>query len=476
MINEDKLQKVHVLDQGNGRDQLVQFVGADTAYNDEINLLDLWLVLVKHRNILLIIILAFVVSGVTFSLIKPVLYDYNAVLQVGAVVTPETGNEKYIESPANVLEKLTRSYIPLVRSEFLKDYPELQFAPIVNASMSKGSDLIVIQTRAEEKDGSMSLELIHRIIAYIQKNHQPQMDINRNEIELSLQKEKIILSRLENPLSLKVEQESLEVDLLEAGINIKNLKDERLIRVLKQQLMTQKKKYSNEQASLVDESRRLTSELERLKEVDRLLEKQIVELSSTIGNELKDRKASVSSVSSGAEAMTVLLLDSQIQANRNRLAALEERLSVKQQSLREKLDNQIKANARSQTHHQTLISDLSSQLRKIDIDTTNDLQKTTIKQSGLQISLNKMQSDHKSKILLQQQKIDGIAIKLKGLRDTQTLTEPMKSLDPVGTGKKIIVVIALMAGLFVGIFSIFVMEFLSKVKERSQELNDVVSH
>ena len=47
----------------------------------------------------------------------------------------------------------------------------------------------------------------------------------------------------------------------------------------------------------------------------------------------------------------------------------------------------------------------------------------------------------------------------------------MQSLEPVGVGKKIIVVISLLAGLFVGVFAVFFFEFISKVKEKTQQLN-----
>jgi len=472
MINKDTLQKkVHVLEQSeNNIGQTVQLVSVDSGYDDEISLVDLWLVLSRRRNILLAIILAFLAAGISFALMKPILYQYSAVVQVGLKGSQGTEEKglSYIESPANVLEKLTKSYIPLALTEYLQQNPDIKSAPKVKAAMAKKSDLITLEVRGKEADSVAFRGILNNIIGYIQKDHQPQMDITRSQYQRDLQRAEMVMAVLENPLTLKEKQKQLEIDLLSSRIKMDNLKDQRLTRVVKQKLVTQKKEQTNKLAGLADEHKRLTSELARLDDVDKLLEKRVTDLSTTIKNELKNRQASVSSINSGPEAMTVLLLDNQIQANRNQLASLEERLDIKQHSKREKINNQLKANARSQELHQKLLTDINSKLQKIDIDNSHAQQQLSVKQTGLQLSMDKVQLEHKNSILTQQQKIDGLRFKLKGLKDTQSLTPPMQSLEPVGIGKKIIVVISLLAGLFMGVFSVFFLEFLSKTKEKTQ--------
>jgi len=475
MVNEDALQKkVHVLDNNENAVQTVQLINVDSgsAYDDEISLIDLWLVLSRRRNMLLAIVLAFLVSGVSFAMLKPVLYKYNAVLQVGLMsVEGADSKPSYIEIPANVLEKLTKSYIPLVLSEYLQTHPELKSAPKLKASMAKKSDLITLEIKGKETESAEYRGIIQRVIAHVQADHQPQMDITKNRYERLLQKEKIAMSDLENPLTLKIKRKQLETDLLQANIQMENLKDQRLVKVLKQEFVTQKKVHHNKLASLGDEFKRLTSQQARLDDVDRLLGKRITELSGTIENEQRNRQLSVKSINSGPEAMTVLLLDNQIQSNRNELAKLEERLNITQQNQREKISNQLKDNTRSQEYHQKLVLDINNKLKKMDINNQYTQQKVAVNQSALQLGLEQIQLEHQNNLLIQQQKIDKISYQLKGLRDTQSLTSPMQSLEPVGVGKKIIVVISLLAGLFVGVFAVFFFEFISKVKEKTQQLN-----
>jgi len=469
MKTKEDVQKIHVLGQNENMQQVVQLVGGDSDYDDEINLFDLWFVLVKRRNLLLAIVLAFVVAGITFAAVKPVLHEFSAVLQVGVMVAEDNKEPKFIESPGNVLAKLTRSYIPLAQSEFLNNNPELKSAPVITAKMASKSDLIILEARGEEKDSGMYLDIIRYVIGYIQKDHQPQMDIARNKYELLLQNEKILLSELEDPVTLKMKQKPLEIELVQANLKIEGLKDQRIARVVKQELVTLKKEYKNKLASLSDEHKRLSSERARLSDVDRLLEKRATELSNTIKNVQENRNLTAKSVGTGPEVMTVLLLDDQIQSNRDQLAGIEERMNYKQQSLREKFDNQIKANARSQEYYQKLVLDVNSKLEKLDIENSHELQEASVTQSGLKLNLVKMQLDHENSILVQKQKIEAISYKLKGLRDTQTLTEPMQSLKPVGTGKKLMVMMSLVAGLFVAIFAVFFLEFISKAKERASQ-------
>jgi len=70
-----------------------------------------------------------------------------------------------------------------------------------------------------------------------------------------------------------------------------------------------------------------------------------------------------------------------------------------------------------------------------------------------------------------QDKIDSYLSQLANLRGTKVISEPMKSQKPSGTSRKLIVVIAAFAGLFIGIFAAFFVEFAAKVREKKAELN-----
>ena len=59
------------------------------------------------------------------------------------------------------------------------------------------------------------------------------------------------------------------------------------------------------------------------------------------------------------------------------------------------------------------------------------------------------------------------------LNNTRVILPPMKSLEPIGSGRLIIVIIASVSGLFIGVFTAFFAEFAAKVKERNKCIDEI---
>lgn len=70
-----------------------------------------------------------------------------------------------------------------------------------------------------------------------------------------------------------------------------------------------------------------------------------------------------------------------------------------------------------------------------------------------------------------QDKIDSYLSQLANLRGTKVISETMKSKKPSGTSRKLTVIIAAFAGLFIGVFTAFFVEFAEKVRQKKAELN-----
>lgn len=56
-------------------------------------------------------------------------------------------------------------------------------------------------------------------------------------------------------------------------------------------------------------------------------------------------------------------------------------------------------------------------------------------------------------------------LQLANLQKTRSISPPMKSIHPTGTGKKLILALALFAGAFFAVFTAFLAEFIKRVKE-----------
>lgn len=81
----------------------------------------------------------------------------------------------------------------------------------------------------------------------------------------------------------------------------------------------------------------------------------------------------------------------------------------------------------------------------------------------------------KEKLLLSEEKrllkgeIEIYELQLANLLNTREISPPMKSTHATSTGKKLIIALALFAGILLAIFTTFLAEFIDRVKERSKE-------
>ncbi|VAW71966.1 hypothetical protein MNBD_GAMMA10-3248, partial [hydrothermal vent metagenome] len=275
------------------------------------------------------------------------------------------------------------------------------------------------------------------------------------------------LAELEAPVTLKIIKKQFELDKLTRNIAKSELTDVHLIRAKQQGYETKIQARENTLEYLQDNARYLATELKRLDQLDELLKQQISGLSSDVEQALKHRKGSAESVNSPSMAMTALLLNNQLQNDRKRLSGLQERLYITQKKQREQLMNNIRKNNRTMGYEKILLRDLKNTLSKLDINDENSLLKLNLTISKEEASVEKFKMVRQQKIERQQQTIENILLKLNGLQATRALSASLKSINPVGPGKKLIVVVSLIMGVFLALFFAFGREFLLKVRQKS---------
>ncbi|MFK5913751.1 MAG: Wzz/FepE/Etk N-terminal domain-containing protein [Woeseiaceae bacterium] len=87
-----------------------------------------------------------------------------------------------------------------------------------------------------------------------------------------------------------------------------------------------------------------------------------------------------------------------------------------------------------------------------------------------ELKLLKKTKNNETEISAQQDLIELYSSQLANLRNTREIQPPMKSIEPTGTSRKLIVIIAAFAGMFFGVFTAFFAEFASKVREKQNEV------
>ncbi len=434
---------------------------------DSISLIDLWMVLSRRRGIIFAVLGLALLTGLLAALLMPKKYTYTTAIEIGS--KPSTNADSLpIEPPETVLAKIRESYIP----QALHDFSQAQGTEKgykVEGRIPKGSELIVLEAKAPEEDGPAYLTIMQTVIDKVEGDHRRVSAVIRGNMKTQLAQAHLTLSALTDPSTLEVKKRALESKLLKARMELERLKNPLTLALPKKDLETRKAKVKKTLAGLRDQEELLKARYQRLDEVDKLLKQQVKDLRTQINDARSRRTEAIANLNSEASAMTMLMIDNELQQNRNRLATMEERLLITQQDAREQLENQIAANQREYTIQDQAIGKVGQELDKLVRDNQRS-QKHQAPQIGeLEEQLRKLLADHHRKVARQEQTIQQLETRLANLQTTRALSPPLQSLEPTGPGKKIILILSLFLGLFLGIIAAFFVEFLAKVRQQGND-------
>lgn len=332
--------------------------------DDEISLVDLWLILVQYKWVFFGIFLVCLAVGLTIALITPRTYNYFTSIEIGQREDASTP----IEPLGAVAAKLNESYIPRILHEYKNQNPDEESIHEITARIPKDSGLVIIEAEGTVDSAPTRLLLIENVITQLKNDHDRITNLQRTQMDARMQA---------------------------ANLSVEKLKDE---------------------AELI------VSRFKRLDDVERLLTEQITELSEQINSSLEYRKQAITNTASEPQAMTLLLIDSELEKNRTRLANLEKQLHIDLKNDRESLQKQLADNRRSQE-------------QKLQDIKTLEMEKAA-------------------------------------MMDTRVLIEPTQSLLPKGPRRTLIVALAGVLGLMAGLFGAFFAAFLVRARRQMAERAD----
>ncbi len=329
---------------------------------DEISLVDVVLVLVKRKKIFLSVLGFSILSAAALALLHDNTYLYATSLEIGTFY--EDKEQVFVDTPQTVLSKLEEGYIPAVLNKYYATNPAAPRVRIT-ARLPKGSEVVVIESKAKANLGETIKQLESQIIDLIKTDHARTIDVKRSGL----------LMRQEN-----------------------------LVR---------------HQNDLRDKERMLRSDKERLLVLKKLVTQQMDSVKAQVNDAIANRKKARTSVSDETKAMTLLMIDNEINQNRNRLAGLEERLYVDIPNSRVELDKALADNAREQEANKAEIASLD--------------------------------------------------LVMKNFRETRAIIEPTQSIAPIGKGEATIAALGVLLGGMLAVFAVFIAEFLDRARRRLAE-------
>lgn len=174
--------------------------------DDEINLLDIWRILVKRKKMIITISLLITLLSSTYAVLRPEIYSYSTAIQIGSLFAGNS--EKPVDTVKNAASKLKELYINSVLNDFYRTNPEQAKNIKINVSIPKDSEILVIGSKCSEKQAPLYIQLINKISTKLIDNHSDtikktrtvlleQLEGSKNRLALLADNEKELSKRIE---------------------------------------------------------------------------------------------------------------------------------------------------------------------------------------------------------------------------------------------------------------------------------------
>ncbi len=382
--------------------------------DDEIDLVQLFQILWKRKALIVTVTLICLLAGIGYALWKKPLYEYTTAIQIGTALVGggDTAQKTGIEASPSVKLKLEKVYLPMAINQISGRYE----GRLASASVkeNKNSNILLIISKGSLEDGQFLKDLHTIAVSPLIANHRELIAASKKQYEILAQRAKLILKDLEDPKIFAIAENAIKGQIESAQLDLVGVDEQKKI---------------------------LQAKKEGLKETKILLQQQIKQIEKNLKVSYAKRDLVISEVTDEAKAMTFLMLNSDIQQNENRLAALRERLNVNLENEKQQIEGQLSENQRLRYLQTTKIEELKSQLIQLQAQRSSDQDK-------------------------QRSKISEAENKINLYQDTKVLDFAARSIKPVGTGKSLIVVLSGLLGLMIGIMAAFFAEFMTKMREQ----------
>lgn len=199
--------------------------------DDEISLIDLWIVLVRRKWVVGGVLLLCLLLGLAWALLKSPSYQYETTIQVGQVFSGDVLQP--IEPVGSVLAKIQETYIPLARGRVLSGEATGGFKLEVRSPAD--SALIVVTGEGPPAQQATYHRLLQGVLEQLQNDLQPRFKAAQKAIERDRMGAEARLQQLEAEASLSQAQlkrldgwtETLEQRLQDTRAELQELRRQR---------------------------------------------------------------------------------------------------------------------------------------------------------------------------------------------------------------------------------------------------------
>lgn len=502
---------------GNSNNQIYQY---PQYQEDEISLVDIWLVLMRRKRVVAFITVLFIIAGLAFWATKTRKKLYTTSIEIGNIITKDDTKQP-IEAREAVETRLRNTILPDLRNQLankfeknVNDIPKMQ---VEIPEEEETGNFVFLETKIVPRDQEINKALHQGVIDRLSSVHDRIFDVYKKRFQARLSKMEVDLqelkdkqlfqlrelkaeARLENAINaLEEKKEAFPIKQQKREHNLEQ-KQEALemakiaFEVEKQSLEHKIRRTEENITALRNQKKRLKARMKRISIEENLYRNQLDDIHSWMNNAKNSQESLYKSVKKDTNlALAALMLGNQAENARKQFSEVQRRLSIQLPEKRSQLEEKIEEKERKILETQEKVSVLKSQLDKLKKDHTADINKRKREIAQLKNAIEKAASDHKRAVESAKKKIEQFNVELKELQadhqrkierkkqeielfktegERMTATTAPAAVVPsktIGRGGAMIGALSLCLGLMVGVFGAFFREFLAIAKERAWE-------
>lgn len=433
---------------------------------EEIDLVDIGTLFWRYRWLFVGVFLGAFIPGALFAFLQKDEYSVVTAIEVGLITVD--GEVQPVEPIETVAAKLRNGYIP-TQLHAVDLPPDIERKSLAVEVVAKDSGSLVV-LKSEARTGRTGLyRKIHTgIVEQLVADHARVTNVIQGNLEKSLALANIRLEELRDRNTLENKLAAIRTDLTREKLELASLRNPKIYQVTRKDLENALAASREKLTGLDDRIKYLQSELTGLDTSSELVNKQIGEIRDFLQTARERRPAAVSAVEGGADAMTAMLLDAEIQKSVERLSRLEDRLYAEIPTRRVALNNELEDARRQKLLQREEIALLESKLTKLDLEHQTRIEQKVPLVEQLQTRLDNVSADHSRQIQQQVATVNALETQLENLRKTRAVTPPQVSLKPVGIGSLAMLAMVILASGILAVMAVMLSAFVRAVYEKIQ--------
>ncbi|MCK9188929.1 hypothetical protein [Acidithiobacillus sp.] len=332
---------------------------------------------------------------------------------MGVIGRDTKGQPIFIDSPQSAIAQLDNAYIPSVVDSVLNGQKKINFdTKQFKTSNPKSSSMVCIKTDAPKRFGNIVSQIQNASLQRVVSDNARIAAVSKAAVEVKLKQ--------------------LQENAKTFSVSIPNVKAAAEAKL--KQLQATAKTLSTEVSNNLDQEHSVASELDILKTKDVVLQNQGGRIKQEIAKMQPLVKNGVHGVHNNSTALTMMIQNNQVAQEQQQLFNIEMERSVALPKEQTDLLNQLKSLKRRE-------GDLSSQIA------TNSAQ-IELARTALKLR----EGDLSSRIATNSAQIELARTTLKALQTTHVVRPSSPSIEPVGPGKSVFIILGAFMGLILSVF------------------------